>query len=393
MSEPATPTDHSSGNGAVPAPAPVPPVAGYCLNCGAPMYGEHCYHCGQPRKGLIRQFSSILGDFLDTVLSLDQRTLRTLFPLYFQPGFLTTEYFAGRRVRYVTPLRLYFFLSVIAFLVISVVARPGIHAGPNGISIGSSYDAGTLAQLDPETRTRRLAEFEQLLAAVPEAERKAAIDDLRKEVEQEEQRLARRREGKPPGAPDAGEDDEHISFNGKRWDPVSNPLRFDWLSEGMNQSLNAEIGELVRKARSIKKDPAPLVKQVFSLAPQALFVILPLFALLLKMVYLFKRRLYMEHLIVALHSHSFICLSLIVLIALGRLEAWTEGLGALPELFKWMLIAACVWGLLYLLLMQKRVYGQGWVMTLLKFCFVGLAYTVLLSFGMVATFVVSLIVM
>jgi hypothetical protein len=402
MSVPPAPTDDPSGSApsatpaaaAAPGSAPAEPiVTGYCLNCSAPMYGPHCYNCGQPKKGLIRQFSSILGDFLDTVFSLDQRTLRTLIPLYFQPGFLTTEYFAGRRVRYVTPLRLYFFLSVIAFLIFSLVANPQINVGPNGIAIGSQYDPEALAKLDPEARTQRLAEFEKLLAAVPEAQRKEAIDELRKEVEREKKRIAKRREGKPEGTPDAPEDDAQISFNGQRWDPVTNPLRFDWLSEGMNQSLNAEIGEVVRKARSIKNDPAPLVKQVFSLAPQALFVILPLFALLLKLVYLLKRRLYMEHMIVALHSHSFICLSLIVIVALGKLQTWTADTGALADLFQWLLVAACVWVFLYLLLMQKRVYGQGWIMTVLKYGFVGLAYTVLVSFGMVATFIVSLIVL
>jgi len=390
MSEPIAPTETSSGNT---PPAPAPDEAERCPNCAAPLYGPHCYACGQPKKGLIRQFSSILGDFFDTVFSLDQRTLRTLLPLFFQPGFLTTEYFAGHRVRYVTPLRLYFFLSVIAFLVVSLVARPNINAGPDGISIGPDTDPKALAGLDPEARTRRLAEIEQALVLVPEAQRKEAMDEIRKEVEREQEHLAERRQGKAEGAARDDDDEPHISFNGQRWDPVTNPVRIEWLSEGMNQSLNAEIGEVARKVKGIRKDPAPLVKQVFSLAPQALFVILPLFALLLKLVYLFKRRLYMEHLIVALHSHSFICLSLIVAIALGKLETWTFGLGALPGLFKWMLIAACAWVFLYLLLMQKRVYQQGWIMTVLKFGFVGIAYTILLSLGMAATFIVSLIVL
>jgi hypothetical protein len=39
----------------------------------------------------------------------------------------------------------------------------------------------------------------------------------------------------------------------------------------------------------------------------------------------------------------------------------------------------------YLLLMQKRVYGQGWLMTLIKYCLLGFCYIILLSFGMAAT--------
>ena len=44
--------------------------------------------------------------------------LRTLWPLFTKPGYLTLEYLAGRRVRYVTPMRLYLFLSIIAFALI-----------------------------------------------------------------------------------------------------------------------------------------------------------------------------------------------------------------------------------------------------------------------------------
>ena len=64
-----------------------------CGNCGTELLGETCYRCGQPTKGLVRQFSSIIGDFLDTVLNIDTRVFRTLGPLIVKPGFLTQEYF------------------------------------------------------------------------------------------------------------------------------------------------------------------------------------------------------------------------------------------------------------------------------------------------------------
>ena len=110
---------------ASPPPVPEERAATHapCPNCGAPLLGEFCYACGQSKRGLIRHFTSIVGDFVDTVLNIDSRTLRTLRPLYFKPGYLSNEYFAGRRVRYVTPLRLYFFLSIVLFLLISMVSR------------------------------------------------------------------------------------------------------------------------------------------------------------------------------------------------------------------------------------------------------------------------------
>src|SRR6187399_3118800 len=97
-----------------PPPAPdaaavvVPKAAHACANCGAPMHGPYCYACGQPEKGLIRQLASVMSDVLDTVFNIDSRVFRSMFPLYLRPGYLTLEYFAGRRVRYVTPFRLFF---------------------------------------------------------------------------------------------------------------------------------------------------------------------------------------------------------------------------------------------------------------------------------------------
>jgi len=67
-------------------------VARVCANCGSVLLGEHCYRCGQPVKGLVRHFSSILGDFFDSVFDsvfeLDGRIWRTLPPLLLRPGFL-----------------------------------------------------------------------------------------------------------------------------------------------------------------------------------------------------------------------------------------------------------------------------------------------------------------
>src|SRR4051794_38404878 len=95
---------------ALPAPAadatiaaetPAASASRACQNCGVALLGEYCSACGQPVKGMIRPLSSMLHDVADTVLNIDSRIFRTLAPLYFRPGYLTNEYFAGRRVRYV----------------------------------------------------------------------------------------------------------------------------------------------------------------------------------------------------------------------------------------------------------------------------------------------------
>ncbi|MCR6663174.1 MAG: hypothetical protein NVV60_08510 [Luteimonas sp.] len=123
-----------------------------------------------------------------------------------------------------------------------------------------------------------------------------------------------------------------------------------------------------------------------------LFVLLPLFALMLKVAYVFKRRLYMEHLIVALHSHAFLCFSLLLMFVTMALKDWLAPQdGGLRAVFSLVEAALWVWMPVYLLLMQKRVYAQGWPMTLLKYSVIGFCYVILLSFGSAFAVLVSLV--
>src|SRR3569623_1790112 len=101
-----------------------------CANCGTPLLGPHCYRCGQPVDGLVRHFGSIMGDFLDTVLNIDARVFRTLWPLLSRPAYLSKEYFAGRRVRYVSPVRLFVFLSIVTFFIARLTLSVGGAAIP-----------------------------------------------------------------------------------------------------------------------------------------------------------------------------------------------------------------------------------------------------------------------
>src|SRR3546814_3210082 len=108
--------DQDNAQRDVATPPPVPPapasVRGTCGNCGSPLLGKYCYACGQPVTGMVRHFSTILGDFTDTILNWDARLPRTLWPLLARPAFLPREYFAGRRVRYVSPVRLFVTLAI-----------------------------------------------------------------------------------------------------------------------------------------------------------------------------------------------------------------------------------------------------------------------------------------
>jgi hypothetical protein len=385
---------------APPAPAPAEKRGKACANCGAPMHGPFCYACGQPEKGMIRHLASVMADVADTVFNIDSRVFRSIGPLYFRPGYLTDEYFAGRRTRYVTPFRLFFFLCIVSFFAIQAsVNFDGLqfNLGDNGKGISHAQSVS-----DVEKRTQKALKGIETAKSGPSMPdvAKVPLDKAEGEIrKQSEARLAylkardeaKAKGEKPPPDPQADDDDESFSIDGKPWDPTAHPVSISWLPAFANTKLNDAIGHAKENLTAARRDPRHLIASVFSVLPQTLFVLMPLFAVLLKIVYVFKRRLYMEHLMVALHSHAFIFMSLLLLAIVQLLIGWaTTDLPAVLPLLTFLRAVMWTWLPIYLFLMAKRVYRQGWFMTTMKFGFVGICYVVMLSFGLVGAIVVGL---
>jgi hypothetical protein len=106
----------------VDAPLPVSPA---CANCGAPLRGPFCSACGQEVKPLDPPVRHFVGELAREFFDVDNRILRSLRRLLFSPGFLTREYFEGRRVGWMSPLKLYLLTSVACFAVLALVGDSG----------------------------------------------------------------------------------------------------------------------------------------------------------------------------------------------------------------------------------------------------------------------------
>ena len=87
-----------------------------CLNCGTPVSDRFCGHCGQSSRDTRLSVHGILHELAAEHFGLDTKVARTLGTLVRRPGQLTAEFLAGRRMRYLPPLRLYLSLSVVFFL-------------------------------------------------------------------------------------------------------------------------------------------------------------------------------------------------------------------------------------------------------------------------------------
>jgi hypothetical protein len=93
-----------------------PPLS-MCTNCDRPLRpgDRFCPGCGQKNQDLTIPFRRLVSEMLEGFLHLDGKSFQTIKALVLKPGFLTSEYIGGRRVRFVTPVRLYVFVSFVFF--------------------------------------------------------------------------------------------------------------------------------------------------------------------------------------------------------------------------------------------------------------------------------------
>lgn len=359
----------------------------HCANCGQPLQGEFCHHCGQSVHSVLKPVHGVLEEAFETLLHIDGRIVHTLPPLLLKPGFLTLEFFGGRRVRYIAPFRLMFVLCLLAFF-LGHIALDRVQLAPPQVKLshGTFAKAQTAAQVQRQLR-EQIGELEtaRQLGGLP----MAGLENDRQE--QALRQLAAQRlvelgttpaeaasatAPAPPGAAGNASDDN------EQWLTHHTPVAVSWLPDFVNARLDRDSTRFManvfalRHAGPSRTEALEHIKaNVFGVLPQTMFVLIPVFALLLKLFYLFKHRLYMEHLIVALHSHAFLFLCLLLGVLLDLLAAWLVPHAAwVAYPAHWLERALMLWAPIYLLLMQKRIYRQGWPMTLLKYWCIGWCY-------------------
>jgi hypothetical protein len=364
----------------------------HCANCGTPMQGEFCHHCGQSIRHVLKPVHGMLDDTLDMVFNIDSRVLNTIPPLFVRPGFLTLEYFAGRRARYVAPFRLMFLLCLLALFVCQISFTDGFdfqveNDKPAVVSIEAFKQAHSVDEVQ-QALQKQLADLEALKNA-PKAPGREAIRESKHNIQQQaklrlhELAAATARDEKPATSSTSGLSNPFS----RQWNPQQHPVTIGWLPDFANHRLQQMLVNFHANMVAFRSDDEAVqhaAKQrvtnaMFGVLPATMFVLTPIFALLLKLFYVFKRRLYMEHLIVSLHSHAFLFLGLLLGVLVHLLSAWLTPYAAwLGKPLGWVQAGLWVWAPVYLLIMQKRVYRQGWPMTILKYLVIGWCYMWLL---------------
>jgi len=356
-------------------------TTGSCANCGAPLVGPYCAQCGQPHDVHRRSVAGLLHDVFEDIISFDSRILRTALALLAEPGELPLAFREGRTQRYVPAVRLYFFVSLLFFLFLSL----------SGIALLQLR----LHVLSRTYTTDKVGHFFVMHDGVTTPLQDVNSGDAGSHyiLGPAEQRITLPKPGGKPNVVNIvttepryferiGADHPHYSRDVVE---TLNAIKADTdqqlkaKSSGMNRYIDAIYATMVR----LQTDPAALNGTLTAWLPRILFLLLPLFALLLALFYRKRRRelFFVDHLVFSLTLHTF---AFVVLIAAAIAAQ------ALPG--DWVAVPTLGGLALYLLLAMKRFYGESWRRSGLKFVGVAGIYTAFILLPvLVGTLVASML--
>jgi len=374
-----------------------PPLT-HCENCGAPLEGHWCAKCGQPAIDYRRSFRHVLADLLNEFLNWDSKVFATIGFLLTRPWILTNQFLAGHRVRYVHPLRLYLLASILFFFAATYGIK-SVHLQPIDLSPSTRAEIRTDLQkenVSPEIRDK----IEQALGGKPISPEKRAL--LEKQLKDE---------NLPKPARDAIQ--QRLEYGDPA--PWDTRAKLEEILKDLPPDARTKVEESLKKAqdkvvifdadKNEKPNDMPkwlekrarekfgehgtniqlFLVTLMSNLPYMMLVCIPLFACVLKILYIRRRVFYIDHLVYALHIHTFayVAIVLIVLATIGLERAPSPVVG-------W--IVALLWTVfvVQIFLSIRRVYRQGWFFSIFKFFFGGFIYLLVLVAALAATFFITL---
>ena len=334
----------------------------HCENCGAQLQGHWCAQCGQPAIDYRRSFRHVIADLLDEFLNWDSKFFATIGLLLVRPWKLTNQFLAGHRVRYVHPLRLYLLASILFFFAVNYGAK-GLHLEPG--------------KLGPKDRAELEADLKK--GDLPPAAREE-LETLLREPTTPTAPSPSTNSSSPPPAPGTDKQRHEYGKIGERpfvaFDQAKSTTPFERWIEARAKEKMGEHGTKM----------GLFIATLFSNLPYMMLCCIPLFAFVLKILYIRRHIFYIDHLIYALHIHTFaytgIMLIVLATIGLNRM---------VPAVAGWTIALLWIAFVMQIFLSIRRVYRQGWFISTVKFFTGGFVYLMVISAALAATFFITLV--
>lgn len=288
-----------------------------CQNCGHEVAQRYCSYCGQENIETRQSFGHLARHFAEDVTHYDNSFWRTFKYLMTRPAYLTKAYLAGKRSSFLPPVRLYIFVSFIAFFIPYILPELSgefKHPDPmvqrelpdeNMYGIGLSNGTNFYAR----SHFKSIAQLDSMEQSLPPAQRMGAFDYWT----------------------------EKKTIELSKYKPEE-------LMEKFNESFLHN-------------------------SPKGLFVYMPVFALVIGIFHSRKKWYYFDHAIFTLHYFSFLLLAFLLLHAVNTLTPLNRifDYEASATLFYGITtLLSFLWFLVYFARGHYKMYGGRWGISLVK---------------------------
>jgi len=347
-----------------------------CLNCGAEVTDRFCPHCGQENLETKESFGQLVGHFFADLTHYDSKFLTTIKDLLFKPGFLTRQYFAGRRTKYLNPLRMYFFISFIFFLVLFIKNND-----------------------EPAETEDQYSQYANIVRQFLADSLRQSIKNQNIHTDSTKATVINQIAANLDSAISNKDTTETIGFalgkNGMKFtlteNRYSNVYEYDSAQQSMAEDKRDKgiMRWMIRtnvnlKSRYGSRSQVVVAENFQHSIPKLMFVLLPLFAWFIYLFYSRKKYYYTQHVIFSIHFHSFIFLVFLCMSLLSWLP-YNEKFGDILALI--LIFIAFI----YLFFALKNSYGQSLWLSAIKALSISIMYILALVLGIVGLAFISFI--
>jgi len=377
-----------------------------CLNCQATVIGRYCHICGQENLEPKETVWHLVQHFFNDITHFDGKFFATVKFLLRKPGFLSAEYVAGRRASYLNPIRMYVFTSAFFFIILYSLKSPEEMLKPAATKVNERVRGLTELLKKDTTDEKELAgtvdedDKDELRDAISKLSMEMAVikktygdTTTRKFTDQELTSFyvtaltdSAQEDGLPPEAKKRIQAAMRVSqnpvsgsnlfgLNQGRFKTVQeydssqqvlpDSLRDGWFKMRLMRKLIYAQEEYIRdKQRYTEK----FLENMLHSFPKILFWSLPIFALILNVLYVRRKKqfYYVDHGIFTIHVYCATFLLLLIGMLLGVLSGWVN--------WKWLRILTDIldfvlglYILIYLYKAMRGFYKQGRFKTFVKY--------------------------
>jgi uncharacterized protein DUF3667 len=330
-----------------------------CLNCGSPLAenNKYCSVCGQKNIDGRITFRQFISDFFEAAFNLDSKIIKTI-PAMLVPAKLTRIYFSGKHNSYIKPLRLFFttmilFYAVLGFKYLNKLENLVEEDNPMELYDHAQFIDTVIAHIGYDSLTKDQQDIVDTIVAGVHAPFDAMVHE--EEIFDDTSQI-------PRWIRDSILVEDSLDISTRDLFVLSADSIFKkYNKEGFIERLT------IRQTIAVTRYPGKLLRFIIGNTTWMILIMLPVVAGMMQLMYLRRKKYFIEHLIFLYHYHAAVFLVMTIFLLIFPLLSSTVA---------WAIPASL--GVFFFMAM-KVYYRQNWLKTLIKFLLLGIAYILLLS--------------